>query len=413
MQRLQRRALWASLAISLLAHGLAIALLSIRDPTAGRSDGERRERRSLQWIEHIAARPERPDDVDDVESVERREAGPLEVTLVPTDLFEVPREQDSRQTPARAGAQPVGRDLPPEIGLQTIDDGRPSRAETANAADSVGDRARSNREQAAPSPAIPSPRQAARAIVEDRGAPPSPPPRSPLAPPSAGLPRGLNKYTPRDSELRPGGGGTYRAETTVFTAKIDRDGKVDIEDKKPNLGVRFDLLGRRELDRATEDWHEVPYDQKRGKDVSPIVTVVVEGFDLTDAIARAAGQDPYYHRKKQFLDRTREERSVLASTERTRSIDRSRDFLSSYLIEIWSHKEWSMATRRRILFELWDECAETGSDQMVAAGQQARKTIVAFIRLKLPSGTAHAYTDKELGEFNRKRQSKRRFDPYR
>ena len=76
---------------------------------------------------------------------------------------------------------------------------------------------------------------------------------------------------------------------------------------------------------------------------------------------------------------------------------------------------WSLPTsqaRRDALFELWDECAETGSEELIAAGREARKLVVGVIRARLPAGSADAFTAADLDALNRKKQSKARFAPY-
>ena len=70
------------------------------------------------------------------------------------------------------------------------------------------------------------------------------------------------------------------------------------------------------------------------------------------------------------------------------------------------------AARRDALFELWDECAETGPEQLVTAGREARKLVVGVIRARLPAGSADAYSSDELVALNKTKQSKATFAPY-
>ncbi len=65
-----------------------------------------------------------------------------------------------------------------------------------------------------------------------------------------------------------------------------------------------------------------------------------------------------------------------------------------------------------MLFDLWDECAETGPADRVRVGKQIRATIMAFIRRKIPVGGAHQYTRDELEVLNARRVSKAVFAPY-
>jgi hypothetical protein len=79
---------------------------------------------------------------------------------------------------------------------------------------------------------------------------------------------------------------------------------------------------------------------------------------------------------------------------------------------IWRASRWTHAHRRRLLFDLWDECAETGPDDVLATARTVRATIVAFIHRNLPAGSPHAYPPAELAALNKNRLSHQRFDPY-
>ncbi len=127
---------------------------------------------------------------------------------------------------------------------------------------------------------------------------------------------------------------------------------------------------------------------------------------------RSSNQDPYSRRKELFLDRTREERSRLATSEKSENLRDSLAQLPDYLAEIWAYGGWSAAKRRRIFFELWDECAESGSKTVVATADSARATILAFIRKTLGSDSEDGYTSEELRRLNEQRKSVQRFEPY-
>jgi hypothetical protein len=127
---------------------------------------------------------------------------------------------------------------------------------------------------------------------------------------------------------------------------------------------------------------------------------------------RAAGQDPYAARKLAFLDRTREERMRLAAAENTANLRDALAGKAAELERIW-RAPGDPAAQRRLLFTLWDECAETGSGEVVAAARAVRATVVAFIRRRLPRGSTAGYGDEELAALNARRTSRERFDPYR
>ena len=263
--------------------------------------------------------------------------------------------------------------------------------------------------------AILDPRRAAEAVIGDPGPPPPSPQRNPLTIVPPRLTGGLNQVDdgPR-SELKPAGNGTFKAEDLVFTAKVGRDGRVKIDDKR-NLNVGLKLPSPRGMARAVEKWSEKSYEEKRvGGTASSdgIVPIVGGSFDLTDWAMRASGQDPYYHRKKQFFDRTRAERTKMARIARSQDIDRELSTLSVRLGKLWANQAMPVAERRVLLFQLWDECAETGASEVIEAGNQARKKILAFIRIKIPAGSPDAFSNDEIAKLNRKRQSKQRFRPY-
>jgi hypothetical protein len=80
--------------------------------------------------------------------------------------------------------------------------------------------------------------------------------------------------------------------------------------------------------------------------------------------------------------------------------------LPGLLAATWRNEAWAPGERRRILFEIWDSCAED------SAGDFARATIIAFIRRELPEGSPHAYSREVLAQLNLVRTSRARFEPY-
>jgi hypothetical protein len=179
---------------------------------------------------------------------------------------------------------------------------------------------------------------------------------------------------PDDSEMRPDGE-HKRKDDFAYEGTIDRHGTVHMTDKRT--------------------------------------------YDATDAIMKALGEDPYAARKQGFLDRTREERAQMAREALADDLKESVAKLGVYLTKIWKHAKWSVAERREIYFQLWDECLESGAgsdgegDPRVETGDTVRRQIEKFIRLRLPQSGDDAYTDAELESLNQKRQSRQRFDPYR
>ncbi len=70
------------------------------------------------------------------------------------------------------------------------------------------------------------------------------------------------------------------------------------------------------------------------------------------------------------------------------------------------------AERKRQLFALWDECDETGTNDIVEASAHARERVVKFVRERLPRGSHDSFTASELAALNRAKQSHASFAPY-
>ena len=86
--------------------------------------------------------------------------------------------------------------------------------------------------------------------------------------------------------------------------------------------------------------------------------------------------------------------------------------LRRYLESVWGNGRISKAARRRQLFELWDECDVRADGPRGQAARIARATVEGFIRRRLPAGSPEAFTEQELADMNRARESATPFDPY-
>jgi hypothetical protein len=183
------------------------------------------------------------------------------------------------------------------------------------------------------------------------------------------------------------GNGGYREDRETYDGRIDRDGSIHFNDK---ANVKADDLG-----------------------IDPLRGLVLSGhFDLTDALMRAHGEDPYRYEKQRFMERTRDERAQMAVADRS---DRLRDAVArmpAYLAKVWGHTAWTAAERRAALFSLWEEVTEQGDDELVKTGVAVRAAIVGFIKRRLPRGGADAYPDAELERLNQVRKSRAAFRPY-
>jgi hypothetical protein len=169
-----------------------------------------------------------------------------------------------------------------------------------------------------------------------------------------------------DEELKPSGRGTYRASKETFTATVDADGTTHLEDRPERL-------------------------------------------DSQDAFMLRHGIDPYARNKLAFLDRTRDQRAAVGERHRRVQLSHAPQLMQRNIDRLWATTP-DLAARKSGLFELWDDCAETGSDEVIAGGTAARALVIGVIRARLRG--ASAYTAAELAELNARRRSAARFVPY-
>jgi hypothetical protein len=212
----------------------------------------------------------------------------------------------------------------------------------------------------------------------------------------------------------PDGGDARRVDESVFTARVAADGRVHFEDK-PNLQAHLRKPSARAIGEHLERWAKDPQGVATGDEravETGTVTIVSGSFDLTDWAMRSRHMDPYGPRKLAMLDRTRDERAGMALRARSSDLHDSISTLPRRLRAIWRAPRWTAVQRRRLLFDLWDECAETGPADVVDAAEQVRGVILAFVRRELPAGSPDAYPVAELAALNAGRSSQRRFDPY-
>ncbi|HEY5934114.1 MAG TPA: hypothetical protein VIU61_05760 [Kofleriaceae bacterium] len=175
-------------------------------------------------------------------------------------------------------------------------------------------------------------------------------------------------------ELQANKDGTYTTEKETFIAQVGKDGKVKLVDK-PNFQV---------------------------------VTPFHFKFDVTDGAMRAAGIDPYSAAKLRYLDRTRDQRVEIGKQHSREQLAQSAEYARLNVERLWRQTS-DLAARKQGLFDLWDECEESGDAARVAGGEAARKFIIRFIQVKLTG--RDAYTVDDLARLNKVRRSKQRFVP--
>ena len=182
----------------------------------------------------------------------------------------------------------------------------------------------------------------------------------------------------------------------------------------------YDEREKQVASREEQEGHELQQDGTGTKATHATFTGHVEAdgtahiekkrsYDPTEILMNRHNMDPYSSNKKKFLDGTREERYEIGKVYKKKQLAQSAALAQKNLAYLWA-KTSDTAERKEALFEMWDECAETGSDDLVAGGVAARKLVVGFIRGHLKD--ASAYTTAELAAFNAKKKSSAVFDPY-
>ena len=173
---------------------------------------------------------------------------------------------------------------------------------------------------------------------------------------------------PRKLAANPGGS-TYDDPAERFSARVSRDGTVELRDQN----IRGEGLGF--------------------------------GFDVNDLVDKALGRETYLPEKRRLLEESFEQRAILASSAHRDRLQAALAELPARLSALWSDPHRPAAARRRLLFELWDEIDATDP-----ASAPARAVIERFIRAHLPAGSADAYSPSELSNLNAGRAI--RFCPY-
>lgn len=130
-------------------------------------------------------------------------------------------------------------------------------------------------------------------------------------------------------------------------------------------------------------------------------------FDATDWIMRARGEDPYAVEKLRFLDQTRDDRAAMGAEHRRARLAASASLMRNNIANVWATIP-DVTQRKQALFELWDECAESGDPHLVIAGAAARAVVVDFAsQLR----GRDAFTPAELTRLNAHRTSTLAFAP--
>jgi hypothetical protein len=242
--------------------------------------------------------------------------------------------------------------------------------------------------------------------------------------------------------LHDSGRGTYSSDQGGFAGKVNPDGTVTLRDN-PSASIHVALPTLKDLGHSLADWYEAekgPFGETTvapmskqiqlsagtttdpGDEAHPehylkdsaktvIIPVFAGRLELTDWLMRRKGIDPYASRKLKLLDDTRDERVQIGNRHRAERLAMTPQLVQKNLDRLWATTP-DLAARKQALFELWDECVETGDPAVVAGGEAARRLVIAFIRTHLPAGSPDAFTPAELAALARIQHSKTAFVPY-
>ena len=93
--------------------------------------------------------------------------------------------------------------------------------------------------------------------------------------------------------------------------------------------------------------------------------------NFDDWAMHQAGIDPYASAKRQWLDKTRDERVRIGADYRKEQLARAPEYMKRNVAWAWSKTEGDAEARKQAMFDLWDDCAEKGDDEPVAAGDRS------------------------------------------
>lgn len=251
-------------------------------------------------------------------------------------------------------------------------------------------------------------------------------------------------------KLAPNSGSTHKSDQGAFVAKVNKDGSVKLRDKR-NFNIHLTLPSAKDIGDMFQAWYydpnkpvgtlgppnvpkrranltreDVSGAERLDNDDSSVngevrgptspsdsggLPIAAGGFDITDAFMRGRGVDPYASKKLAFLDSTRDERVQIGARYKSAQLAQVAQIVKKNLARIWAATN-DPQQRKQALFEMWDECVESGSEEVVVAANTARKIIIGFARANFPAGSDHAFTEAEIAACNRAKQSHATFSPY-
>jgi hypothetical protein len=174
--------------------------------------------------------------------------------------------------------------------------------------------------------------------------------------------------------LKPGANGSLLYEAPQFSAEVAPDGTVTFHDRRISYSARKSTFS----------------------------------FDLSDEFVRELAHGTSYpYLKANFLAATFTRRTEMAAEMNSRQLRAARVELPRQLDALWDDTRYRRRERRRIVFLLWQEL-----DRSTADGRATAATIEAWIRKRLPRGSADAYNDQELDAYSHEGRGAPAFNPY-
>ena len=129
-------------------------------------------------------------------------------------------------------------------------------------------------------------------------------------------------------------------------------------------------------------------------------------FDLNDGMHRRHGSDPRQSERRWLMSRTQAFRdSASDAAVQTQAATAGRS-VRGRLQRILDDEARPIESRRAQIFRTWDQCSEE------EVGLATRRAIIAFVRERLPAGSANAFTSSEIARLNGGRRSTEAFAPY-
>jgi hypothetical protein len=195
--------------------------------------------------------------------------------------------------------------------------------------------------------------------------------------PLFGPPTRDGKLSVRDLDLRPDGKGGFHGKRPGYRFDIDRDGTIHFDAPPPTTSF-----------------------------LSYMGLAVAFSFDLTDAVMRLAGMDPYIYDKGLVVDLTRPMRQKMGDDEQPRRRAAALRQLQLDLAALGQRPDLSNQQKRETLFQQWDDLLEDGT----ASG--AREEIIRYAARQFPRNGPGGYSPDELARLNAQRRSRQAFQPY-